>query len=123
MQDGGGGRLVFLSYFKAGSVSDETVCLSDLLSTCAEIVGNDLPDDAAEDSVSNLPAWKGKAMDRTLRETTVHHSIDGSFSIRKENWKLEFCPGSGGWSYPKKGRDDFSDLPPMQMYDLSEDVR
>ena len=33
---------------KAGSVSDQTVCLTDLMATCAKIVGAKLPDDAAE---------------------------------------------------------------------------
>ena len=34
---------------RAGSVSDETVCLSDLLATCADLAGSPLPDDAGED--------------------------------------------------------------------------
>lgn len=105
----------------AGSVSDETVCLVDLLATCADIVGDDLPDNAAEDSVSNLPVWDGESMDRSLREATVHHSIDGSFSIRKGKWKLEMCPGSGGWSYPRPGEES-DGLPPMQLYDLDTDI-
>ena len=67
----------------AGSVSVETVCLCDLMATCAEIVGTSLPDNAGEDSVSNLPIWQGRPLDRSLREATIHHSIDGSFSIQQ----------------------------------------
>ncbi len=106
---------------KAGSVSHETVCLVDLLATCADLMGAELPDNAGEDSVSNLPVWRGKALDRSLREATVHHSIDGSFSIRKDNWKLEMCPGSGGWSEPRPG-PACEGLPPIQLYNLDNDI-
>ena len=106
---------------KAASVSDETVCLSDLLATCAGIVGEELPPDAGEDSVSNLPLWLGESLDTPLREATVHTSIDGSLSIRQGRWKLEMCPGSGGWSFPKPGPDS-EGLPPIQLYDLQADI-
>jgi arylsulfatase A-like enzyme len=107
---------------EAGSHCDETVCLSDLLATCADLMGTTLPDDAGEDSVSNLPLWQGKPLDGTLREATVHHSINGSFSIRRGRWKLEMCPGSGGWSYPRPGRDSTEGMPPIQLYDLNADI-
>ncbi len=106
---------------RAGSVSAETVCLCDLLATCADIVGTDLPDDAGEDSVSNLPVWQGKSIDSSLREATIHHSVDGSFAIRKGKWKLEMCAGSGGWSYPRK-REECEGLPPIQLYNLEADT-
>lgn len=103
------------------SVIDETLCLADLLATCAEIVGTQLPDNAGEDSVSNLPLWQGHSLDRSLREATVHSSVDGSLSIRKGRWKLEMCPGSGGWSHPRPG-PECAGLPPVQLYDLKSDV-
>jgi hypothetical protein len=93
----------------------------DLLATCADILDDVLPDDAGEDSVSNLSVWRGEQMDRSLREATVHHSVNGSFSIRQGQWKLEMCPGSGGWSHPRPGKE-CEGLPPMQLYDLSVDV-
>jgi len=105
----------------AGSSSDETVCLSDMLATCADIVGEQLDDNEGEDSVSNLSLWKGKSLDKSLREATVHHSIDGSFSIRKGNWKLEMCAGSGGWCYPRPG-EECEGLPDIQLYNLDSDV-
>jgi arylsulfatase A len=106
---------------RPGSRTDETVCLIDLLATCADILGVHLPDDAGEDSVSNVPVWNGGSLDRNQREAIVHHSIDGSFSIRKGHWKLEMCAGSGGWSYPRSGTE-CEGLPPIQLYDLREDV-
>ncbi|UCC51107.1 MAG: arylsulfatase [Anaerolineaceae bacterium] len=106
---------------KAGSACDETVCLSDLLATCADILGEDLPPNAGEDSVSNLPLWLGAPLDEPLREATVHTSIDGSLSIRQGHWKLEMCPGSGGWSFPRPGPES-AGLPPIQLYDLQADI-
>jgi arylsulfatase A len=106
---------------RPGSVSAETVCLCDILATCADIVGIDLPDNAGEDSVSNLPVWHGKSLDASLREATIHHSIDGSFSIRKGKWKLEMCSGSGGWSYPRPG-EECKGLAPIQLYNLATDI-
>jgi len=106
---------------KPGLRSAETVCLVDLLATCADLLGVGLPANAGEDSVSNLPLWRGQTLDRALRQATVHHSADGSFSLRSGRWKLEMCPGSGGWSYPRPG-DECKDLPPIQLYDLEADI-
>jgi arylsulfatase A-like enzyme len=106
---------------EAGTVCDEPVCLADLMATMAEIVGVTLADDAGEDSVSNLPAWRGDRMSAPLREAIVHHSVNGSFSIRQGRWKLELCPGSGGWSYPKPGEEP-AGSPTVQLYDLDADI-
>jgi arylsulfatase A-like enzyme len=121
----GGHRIPFLARWparvKAGGKSDQTLCLTDLMATCAEIVGATLPDAAGEDSVSILPALEGKDH-QPLREAVVHHSINGSFAIRQGSFKLALCPGSGGWSAPRPGRDDMSDLPSVQLFDLSSDI-
>ncbi len=106
---------------QAGSKSAEIVCLSDLMATCADILGLSLPANAGEDSISNLPVWQGQQLDKSLREATIHHSIDGSFSIRKGKWKLEMCAGSGGWSHPRPDEVHVG-LPPMQLYDLEADI-
>ena len=121
----GGHRVPLLVRWPAriqpGRATDETVCLVDLLATCADLLNVRLPANAGEDSVSNLPVWDGGALDGPLREATVHHSIDGSFSIRQGRWKLEMCPGSGGWSHPRPGEES-AGLPPIQLYDLAADV-
>ncbi len=122
----GGHRIPFIvrwpERIAAGSVTGQTCCLGDLTATMAAITGYKLPDTAAEDSVSNLPVWDGTAT-APVREATVHHSINGSFSIRKGNWKLEMCPDSGGWSVPRPEHPEESDgLPAIQLYDLSTDI-
>jgi arylsulfatase A-like enzyme len=115
----GGHRIPFIARWpakvKAGSRSDQLTCLTDLMATCADLVGTKLPADAGEDSVSILPALLGAAPG-PLREAVVHHSIRGAFAIRQDRWKLELCPGSGGWS--KGGVSDT----PGQLYDMTQDV-
>jgi arylsulfatase A-like enzyme len=121
----GGHRIPFLLRWPAkvtpGSKSDETICLTDLLATCAAITGRQIPKNAGEDSYNILPAILGEEHASPIREATVHHSINGSFSIRKGKWKLELCPGSGGWSAPKPGRAP-KGAAPIQLYDLEKDI-
>jgi len=105
----------------AGRACEDTVCLVDLLATMAEVAGVAVPDEAGEDSVSNLPLWLEQPGAAPVREATVHHSIDGSFAIRQGRWKLELCAGSGGWSWPRPGAE-CEGLPPLQLYDLHADV-
>ena len=121
----GGHRIPFITRWPAriaaGAECADTICLTDLMATAAEITGDILPDNAAEDSVSFLPNLLGTAT-APVREATVHHSINGSFSIRQGKWKLELCPGSGGWSDPKPKSKAAKQLPAVQLYDLSSDV-
>jgi arylsulfatase A-like enzyme len=106
---------------KAGSVCDDTTCLTDLMATAAAITDFTMPAKGGEDSVSMLPNLLGTATG-PVREATVHHSINGSFSIRQGKWKLELCPDSGGWSTPKPNSKEAKELPPIQLYDLSQDI-
>lgn len=121
----GGHRVPFIMKWPEkiapNSVSGETICHTDLLATCADIVGVDVKDAEGEDSFSLLPIFDGVGATNYLREATVHHSINGSFSLRKDNFKLIFCPGSGGWSAPKPGSDEIGALPKFQLYDLEKD--
>jgi arylsulfatase A-like enzyme len=71
---------------KPGSSSDQVICLNDLFATCADILGKDLPPDAAEDSVSVLAALESKDKG-PIREATVHQAPAG-LAIRQGDWKL-----------------------------------
>jgi len=121
----GGHRVPFFvrwpARVKAGTTTDQTVCLTDLMATAADVADIKLPDAAGEDSVSLLPVLLGTATS-PIREATVHHSINGSFAIRQGKWKLCLCPDSGGWSVPRPGKDDSTGLPAVQLYDLDADV-
>jgi len=121
----GGHRIPFIvrwpEKIQPDSECDDTICLTDLMATAADVVDAKLPDNAGEDSVSILPDLLGTAKE-PIREATVHHSINGSFSIRQGKWKLELCPGSGGWSNPKPKEARRMELPKVQLYDLSLDI-
>ncbi|HEX4147822.1 MAG TPA: arylsulfatase, partial [Pirellulales bacterium] len=118
----GGHRVPFLVRWpgrvKAGACSSQLICLTDFLATCADVLGIKLPGNSAEDSVSILPALLGSAA-APLRPAVVHHSINGKFAIREGSWKLEFCPGSGGWGEPGDAAAQKQGLPGVQLYDLS----
>lgn len=101
--------------------SDQLVCTTDLFATVADIVDAGYEDNVAEDSYSYLSALKLKSNSRA-RESIVHHSINGSFAYRKDNWKVIFCPGSGGWSAPRPNAKGIDELPIVQLYDLNNDI-
>ena len=69
-----------------------------------------------------LPLFKGSDAELSLHEAVVHHSISGMFSIRQDQWKLEMCPGSGGWSDPKDEEAKKAGMPDIQLYNLKEDI-
>lgn len=101
----GGHQVPFIVNWKAGItqplVTDEVICTTDLMATCADFLGVELPDNAAEDSYSFLQVLLQEDYQKPLREATVHHSLEGRFAIRQGDWKLIMCPGSGGWSDPR----------------------
>jgi arylsulfatase A len=103
---------------RPGSKSDHLVCLSDLMATCAEIIGDQLPGGAGEDSVSMLRLFNESG--ESNRDSVVHHSISGKFAIRDGRWKLVLCPGSGGWTYDDADAAA-SGLPLVQLYDMETD--
>ncbi|MEN8122494.1 MAG: arylsulfatase [Bacteroidota bacterium] len=122
----GGHRIPFIvkwpEKIKAKQISDNTICLTDLMATCAAIVGDTLAGNEGEDSYNILPAMFEENLGKAIREATVHHSVNGSFSIRQGNWKLSFCSGSGGWSYPVPSKAKELNLYPVQLYDLDKDI-
>jgi len=116
----GGHRVPFIARWpgkiRPGSKSDQTICLTDLMATCAAILGDKLPPNAGEDSYNILPALLGEKLDRPIREATVHHSGAGVFAIRQGKWKLILGSKGGGYHEggPKEGA-------PGQLYDLESD--
>jgi arylsulfatase A-like enzyme len=90
------------------------------MATFANIAGYQFADNEAEDSYNLLPAILNPGYRKIIREATVHHSINGSFTIRKGDWKLLLAAGSGGWSSPKPGKEE-EGLPSVQLYNLKSD--
>jgi len=121
----GGHRVPFIASWpgkiKAGTTTDETICLTDFLATFTALMGDELADHAGEDSYDILPLLLGDDFSGPIREATIHHSADGFLSIRKGKWKMEFCPGSGGWSYPTHAQAVAEGFPAVQLYNLEQD--
>ena len=103
---------------KADSTTDQLVCLTDLMATCAEILKAPLPENSAQDSVSFLPALSGQPIVST-RAGVIHHSISGHFGYRESKWKLLLAKGSGGWSSPNE--KESKKAPIAQLYDIEAD--
>lgn len=101
----GGHRVPFIvrwpGHIPANSVSDEVICLVDLMATFANMTGAKLPDRAAEDSYDILPALTAETLSKPIREATVHHALIGMFAIRQGRWKLIEGLGSGGFTMPQ----------------------
>lgn len=102
---------------------NQTVCLTDFFATFATITDYQLKDSEGEDSYNILPLLLNEKEGDVIREATVHHSINGDFTIRKGEWKLLLSPSSGGWSFPKPGTDDevIKTLPLIQLYNMKTD--
>jgi arylsulfatase A-like enzyme len=105
---------------KPGTTSAQTVCLTDVLATCAAVVGGRLPDSAGEDSYNLLPALLGERPDRPVREAVVHHSGGGMFAVRQGDWKLIEGLGSGGFTPPNREKPKPGG-PAGQLYNLADD--
>ena len=103
---------------KANSTTDQLVCLTDLMATCAEILKQPLLENSAQDSVSFLPALSGQPIVST-RAGVIHHSISGHFGYREGKWKLLLAKGSGGWSKPNEKQS--KDATVAQLYDIQAD--
>lgn len=119
----GGHRIPFLArwpgHIRPGSVTNEMASLVDSMATIAAITDIPLQKTFAEDSFNLLPALLGQNTS-PIRDSVILHSIDGMFSLRQGNWKLEEGLGSGGFSAPRTVAPA-SGGPKGQLYDLSAD--
>lgn len=121
----GGHRIPFIvkwpGVVKANSISSATICLTDFMATCSDILGMQLQNSVTQDSYSLLPLLTSSKKVVYQRTSSIHHSIDGYFAIRKGDWKLAICSGSGGWSAPTENQAIKNNLPPVQLFNLKED--
>ncbi|HUT28262.1 MAG TPA: sulfatase-like hydrolase/transferase [Sedimentisphaerales bacterium] len=127
----GGHRVPFIARWlgkiKAGTRSGQTVCITDVMATCAAAAGAELPNDAAEDSFNILPVLLGKQdKDKPVRRYTLHQTNKLALAIRRGRWKYLDHKGSGGNNYDREMLKPFA-LPdtapdaPGQLYDLKTD--
>lgn len=127
----GGHRVPFIvrwpARVKAGTTSDQLICLTDVMATVAAVTGAELPRDAAEDSFNIAPVLDG-TMTATVRPYLLTQAFGGArtLSIRRGNWKYLDHRDSGGNNYAAPALKPF-ELPetapeaPGQLYDLAKD--
>jgi arylsulfatase A-like enzyme len=96
----GGHRVPFIASWpgkiKANTVSNQVICLTDIISSLASILDISKEDGTMEDSFDISHVLFGN--EENVREAIVHHSINGTFAIRKGDWKLILGKDSGGFS-------------------------
>lgn len=122
----GGHRVPFIVRWP-NQVTANTNCsaligLQDLYATFAELVSSPLAANEAEDSIPFANQLRTPEK-QSERQSLVHHSLHGRFSLRSGNWKLVFWPDGGGfgdkiangdWQTPLK-------LSQLQLFDLQQD--
>ncbi len=123
----GGHRMPFIvrwpGRIKAGTVSEQTICFTDVLATLAEVCGAKMPDDAGPDSFSFLPVLQGtQPADKPIRAPIVMQagSAASMMLIRSGDWKLINGLGSGGFSKPSSIKPAPGE-PAVQLYNLRTD--
>ena len=119
----GGHRVPFIASWpgmiQENTVSDQVICLTDIISSVASILEISNLSGDMQDSHDISPILFGN--DKPVRETIVHHSIDGTFAIRKGEWKLILGKDSGGFSKSIKTEGIPVDTQ-GQLYRLSDDT-
>lgn len=100
----GGHRVPFVvrwpQHIKAGSVSNVISTLTNLMATCADLVGGDKIADSSLDSYSILPVLMQKNDLPFVQKPIINESSGGLYAVRSGPWKLIEGRGSGGFSKP-----------------------
>jgi arylsulfatase A-like enzyme len=113
----GGHRVMFLArkpgLVRADSTCDAAICLTAVLATCAELMGEELPADASEDGASILSLLRGESPERPVFDAVVHHSVTGRFAVRRGDWKLVF---------PEPAKNEGDAPSPLELYNLADDL-
>jgi len=130
----GGHRVPFVvrwpNKIPANTTSSQLMSLTDVMATVAEIVGTSLPQDAAEDSFSMMPAMFAQGQQAPIRPYILHQGFFGEnkLAIRRGEWKYLNHQGSGGNHYEGNSMLEMYRLPssmtdhaPDQLYNLSVD--
>lgn len=121
----GGHRIPYIAmwpnHIVPSSKSNQVICTTDLLATISGIIGKPLPNKSGEDSYNMLKAYLKTDSDKQIRDYTIHHSLDGFFSIRKGKWKMTTQLGSGGFSNPRIITPSDGE-PAGTLYDMENDI-
>ena len=128
----GGHRVPFIVSWpkkvKPSSESNQIICQTDLMATCASLVGYVMPENSAEDSFDFSSVLSGNVA-KTIRPYILHQTISLALSIRSDDWKYLDHKGSGGsnynrggeWGLKKYALAEKAPNAPGQLYNLKSD--
>lgn len=115
----GGHRVPYLARWPgkvdAGSQSDQILSLNDTFATVAELLGESLPQNAAEDSLSFLPQLLGES-EPPMRDHVISQSTHGEFAYQEGPWKIVFLNATGNLN------NDRGKPRRVELYNLDRDV-
>jgi arylsulfatase A-like enzyme len=72
----------------AGTVSEQIICLTDVLATLAHILDVPLPKGNAEDSFDALQLFTEAKAGASVRDHVIVQAADATYAIRVGDWKL-----------------------------------
>jgi arylsulfatase A-like enzyme len=72
----------------ANTVSEQVICLNDLVATCASLFGATLPKGQAEDSFDVLRAFTEAKPGPPVRDHVILQAANATYAIRMGDWKL-----------------------------------
>ncbi len=123
----GGNRTPFIvrwpGYAKANSVNNTAFCLTDLIATFADIVGDTIPKNAGEDSFSILPLFHSTPIEYK-RPPIVYHNTGRKMAIRVDDWVCIDAPSGIVEEEPdwfKKERHIVDDDQKVALFNLADD--
>jgi arylsulfatase A len=108
----------------AGQVIEALVGQIDLMATLAHIIGHELPENAAIDSINLTPLFQQS--DAAPRQTLIHNTHAGRYAIRQGDWLL--IDGKDGYHTARndawEARHGYpaDDKLPVELYDLKNDL-
>lgn len=121
----GGHRVPFIVTWPGkvpqNSTSDEILSLVDVYATISSLIGGEMPNDQAEDSFDMSAVLLGNQSVKSVRKTTIFHSLLGMFSIRRGDWKFIDGVGHGGFGGKKAMKNGIKGQPAGQLYNLADD--
>ena len=112
----------------AGTVSDQVICLTDLVATFASLLHVPLPRGSAEDSFDVLRAFTEATPGAPVRDHVILQSADATYDIRLGNWKLverinapAFSPDRSKRSMQAAEKKRAAGLTHDELFNLKED--
>ncbi|WP_298365808.1 arylsulfatase [uncultured Lutibacter sp.] len=122
----GGHRVPFIvrwpNKVEKNQVSNQLICTTDLMATCAEVLNISINENEGEDSVSFLPALKNKNIPELKVRAVVHHSDVGIFSVRYGKWKLMFDNYGGSKRGDPRELEPIKDNGSILLFNMENDA-